>query len=228
MKNSGLLFLSFLIALLSLWLIQESFERRRLEKKVEKLKNEIEQIKRGKKGDSPTEKRQEDTIAVYSQDILSNLAEIWGKTSEEEKLAYEPASPPPEIARTEEDFEMEKKEPVVLSGVQLKKGSYYSQKEVWLEEIPVQEAIFLLYSDGTVKPNKRSFRGYNKASYYQSNDFGWLFEMRDADGGEIVFRQGIALKCMQLQRPALVRKEPGGKDYQLKQKGILLVTERIV
>lgn len=225
--NTGLLFLSFLIDLFLLgWLIQESFERQRLEKKVEKLRNEIEQIKRGKKDNSQAQTRQEDTIAFYSQDIFLNpVEEIW-KISEEEKQVHEPASPTPENSRTEEDFKAENKAAAVLSGVQLKKGSYYSQETVWLEEIPVQDAVFLLYSDGTIEPNPRQFRGYNKAFYYQDHDFGLLFQMEDTDGREIIWNQGKFLKCLRVQQPAVVRKEAGTKDYQLKQKGILVVQER--
>lgn len=119
-----------------------------------------------------------------------------------------------------------KEEASVLAGMELKKSTKYNNQIIRLKEIPVKDATFLLYADGSVKPIDRQFQSPNKGWYYQKHHFGQLFDLEDVNGHEVVLVQGNTLKCLQLLEPAIVKKEQDKGDYLLEKKGILLVEEQ--
>ena len=129
--------------------------------------------------------------------------------------------------RDQETAKVEAKEPepCPISGVKVSESSNYNPNApATLEEIPEEEAVFLLYSDGTVRPNEQQFGRFNNSSYYASHDFQRIFQFRNRKGGKINMKNRKAVKCLKAEKPARVIESQNG--YCVKEKGILLAEER--
>ena len=117
-------------------------------------------------------------------------------------------------------------EPCPISGVKVSESSNYNPNApATLEEIPEEEAVFLLYSDGTVKPNEQQFGRFNNSSYYASHDFQKIFQFRNRKGGKINMKNRKAVKCLKAEKPARVSTSQNG-CLSITEKGILLAEER--
>lgn len=113
--------------------------------------------------------------------------------------------------------------PYPLCGLRVNSSSYYNQNSpVSLDEVPEQEAVFILYSNMTVMPNNRLFNVYNNASYYTNNDFTMIFDFEDKEGYQVDMRR--SLKCLKVARAATVINSQNG--YLLEERGILIAEER--
>lgn len=109
--------------------------------------------------------------------------------------------------RDQETAKVEAKEPepCPISGVKVSESSNYNPNApATLEEIPEEEAVFLLYSDGTVRPNEQQFGRFNNSSYYASHDFQRIFQFRNRKGGKINMKNRKAVKCLKAEKPARV------------------------
>lgn len=102
-----------------------------------------------------------------------------GAASESEEPDQNMVLSPEEKAAAETKKEEQKNTTVLvketesypLSGVKVKEATHYNpEAPAALEEIPREEAVFLLYSDGTVRPNERQFGMFNNSSYYANHD----------------------------------------------------------
>lgn len=117
-------------------------------------------------------------------------------------------------------------EPCPISGVKVSESSNYNPNApATLEEIPEEEAVFLLYSDGTVRPNEQQFDRFNNSSYYASHDFQRIFQFRNRKGGKINMKNRKAVKCLKAEKPARVSISQNG-HLSITEKGILLAEER--
>ncbi len=113
--------------------------------------------------------------------------------------------------------------PHLITGLKVSKLSFYDQSSsARLDDIPVKEAVFILYSDMTVRPNEQQFNFYSNAAYYTRNDFTMIFDFQDKEGYRLDMRGSI--KCLKVDRPAKVTKSKNG--YILEEKGILIAEER--
>jgi len=111
----------------------------------------------------------------------------------------------------------------LITGLRVNDSSYYNQSSrVRLDDIPVKDAVFLLYSDMTVRPNEEQFNAYNNAAYYTGHDFTMIFDFQDKEGYQLDMRRPF--KCLKVERPAKVTKSKNG--YILEEKGILIAEER--
>ena len=122
--------------------------------------------------------------------------------------------------------EAKEQEPCPISGVKVSESSNYNPNApATLEEIPEEEAVFLLYSDGTVRPNEQQFGRFNNSSYYASHDFQKIFQFRNRKGGKINMKNRKAVKCLKAEKPARVSTSQNG-CLSITEKGILLAEER--
>lgn len=131
--------------------------------------------------------------------------------------------------RDQETAKVEAKEPepCPISGVKVSESSNYNPNApATLEEIPEEEAVFLLYSDGTVRPNEQQFGRFNNSSYYASHDFQRIFQFRNRKGGKINMKNRKAVKCLKAEKPARVSTSSQNGCLSISEKGILLAEER--
>ena len=131
--------------------------------------------------------------------------------------------------RDQETAKVEAKEPepCPISGVKVSETSNYNPNApAILEEIPEEEAVFLLYSDGTVRPNEQQFGRFNNSSYYASHDFQRIFQFRNRKGGKINMKNRKAVKCLKAEKPARVSTSSQNGCLSISEKGILLAEER--
>lgn len=113
--------------------------------------------------------------------------------------------------------------PHLTTGLRVNDSSYYNQSSrVRLDDIPVKDAVFILYSDMTVRPNEEQFNAYNNAAYYTGHDFTMIFDFQDKEGYQLDMRRPF--KCLEVERPAKVTRSKNG--YILEEKGILIAEER--
>ncbi len=123
--------------------------------------------------------------------------------------------------------EAKEQEPCPISGVKVSESSNYNPNApATLEEIPEEEAVFLLYSDGTVRPNEQQFDRFNNSSYYASHDFQRVFQFRNRKGGKINMKNRKAVKCLKAEKPARVSTSSQNGCLSIAEKGILLAEER--
>ena len=124
-------------------------------------------------------------------------------------------------------MEAKEPEPCPISGVKVSETSNYNPNApAILEKIPEEEAVFLLYSDGTVRPNEQQFGRFNNISYYASHDFQRIFQFRNRKGGKINMKNRKAVKCLKAEKPARVSTSSQNGCLSIAEKGILLAEER--
>lgn len=110
-----------------------------------------------------------------------------------------------------------------IAGLRVNVSSHYNlHSPVNFDEVSIQDAIFILYSDMTVQPNNRQFNVYNNASYYTTHDFNMIFDFEDREGYPVDMEH--SLKCLKVAKHATVINSKSG--YLLDEKGILIVEER--
>lgn len=113
--------------------------------------------------------------------------------------------------------------PDFVAGLKVNNASYYTQsRRVRLDDISMENAFFILYTDMTVRPNEQQFNVYNNAAYYTRYGFTKIFSFQDKEGYRLDMRGSI--KCLRVDSPAKVTKSKNG--YILEEKGILIAEER--
>lgn len=162
------------------------------------------------------------------KDIEKNVIENVSETPEEvipDKTVAAGSHPSNNSAPKKQSIEKAIAPVVCVSGLKVNSSSHYNLNAMAvLDEIPVEEALFHLYSDMTVKPKKLSYKHYTKAAYYTENDFTLLYSFLNKDHEEL--RLKVPVKCLQLAKPARVIKS--GNSFQLLEKGIIIVEEQQV
>lgn len=113
--------------------------------------------------------------------------------------------------------------PRILCGLKVSRATHYNPSgPVRFEEIPSEEALFLLYSDMTVGPDPRLFHIFNNVSYYRTNDFFLIFDFLDQEGR--ILDLSKSMKCLSTAENALVHRN--SNEYTLSRKGKLIAEER--
>ncbi len=138
-----------------------------------------------------------------------------GKSESEKTVPFLP-SPPSPLSPVRE-------QPCFLCGLKVTQASHYNPEgTVILREIPREEAMFLLYSDMTVRPDPRIFHIFNNVSYYRTNDFFMIFDFLDQEGR--ILDLSRSMKCLRTAENALVHRN--SNEYTLSRKGKLIAEER--
>lgn len=153
--------------------------------------------------------------------------DTWKDPSPKKEISADEASEREEPDQETAKVEAKEPEPYPISGVKVSESSNYNPNApATLEEIPEEEAVFLLYSDGTVRPNEQQFDRFNNSSYYASHDFQRVFQFRNRKGGKINMKNRKAVKCLKAEKPARVSTSSQNGCLSIAEKGILLAEER--